>query len=1048
MIKPTVFIGVGTTGSQILKYLQERIVEEYPDSDFPLVKLIAILTNSGDLENVRGLPRSHQIAVLGVTREALKAIRENLRKPDPGSPAYRAMKSWFPEEFFHTAFDGGWVNGSSNIRAAGRLHLWHHYTAVMRTIRKAVTQCLTKEAQQGAREILNRLRADRYGGEAEDYRIAQKVSVYVLGSLCGGTCSGMVADLGYALKLDSVLANSVDAVYGVFTALASNQVAQEGMEARAANCYTAVRELNYHYYRPARDTHSLVLPDGERPVPVDTIPYDNLYILTPRTIWGRDLLDNDGNFDHDALLQMIALNLFLDVSIGTQEIKDSIRTDYRTLIASPGQPDYNGNPRAYCSFGTAAASIPRYRLAFAAACRIAMRFFEEWFRSDYKHSDVQTLTDEAIREWIRTLNPPCTDPEGRSLEDRVVQDYSVPEDVIVAAPEYLRQHMLQHPDSSGTSLLDRSCFAGPPERPNRGVYFTLAEDSYAQIIASGARNWVEEFVMLCRNRPMSYSGMVACLEALREKLLNLRSQQESIATASPINPAALERLLERIEVCRRDRVLGFFLLRRNVVDKLKRRVVAERLRQAGEAVKCLRARFKVLAIDEAIKEVDKQRQRYDETRIDSVSGKLLACYSAKTAGEEGRGILADKYRDTLNSLNHPPRSMLYLYPRGSAETQIAALVEGFARTSRLEELLLSVAGSCPDPSKLRLQFDEWVERSEAKHIAAELLNALVPSILGMMEQDNVIDQWRKQPRQQIDEMIQFAAPCAELTDDYLAPAGRHRLMPAAGTLRALVLAPVRTDQDQQAIAEGLPRFRDMTQWQFQHLSASRLGHIMVFYCEEPFFSSTYMRPMDAYERAYKHVCEHGAGVGGKFVPWSDKRFAHTGGPDLHKPDRMEYLALLLEHAERVFSLRRPAVGAGSDSPREGFFRYTGGKPYVDVQRPGGGFIRINIGNRGDYERAAEREVADDVRRAIEMELTNDLRVLGEREFEAAMQTMQKLLEDERTSKTDPSPKDEEEYRMKMEKLMAFRGYIKLLTGWAPPTQQEQDAMEKHGRIGR
>ena len=44
MIKPTIFIGLGTTGAYILKVLRELMSEEYGNGGLPIFRYVAIET--------------------------------------------------------------------------------------------------------------------------------------------------------------------------------------------------------------------------------------------------------------------------------------------------------------------------------------------------------------------------------------------------------------------------------------------------------------------------------------------------------------------------------------------------------------------------------------------------------------------------------------------------------------------------------------------------------------------------------------------------------------------------------------------------------------------------------------------------------------------------------------------------------------------------------------------------------------------------------------------------------------------------------------------
>ena len=112
----------------------------------------------------------------------------------------------------------------------------------------------------------------------------------------------------------------------------------------------------------------------------------------------------DGQFDEEGLNQMVALNLFADVSSDSDGKKNAIRTDwyghsgYRDI--KPVKAGETGSMvRCMASFGLTAVWYPKYRIATGAACLVGEQLCQAWLKDQQEN----LLTKKAGKEFFSSI---------------------------------------------------------------------------------------------------------------------------------------------------------------------------------------------------------------------------------------------------------------------------------------------------------------------------------------------------------------------------------------------------------------------------------------------------------------------------------------------------------------------------------------------------------------------------------------------------------------------------------------------------------------------
>ena len=423
MIKPTIFIGLGTTGMEILKTLRQLMSEEYSHAGLRVFRYISIETQDSETgDNPRNFKDYERVEVVNATIEDLALIQNRL---DPDQPYYNLQLAEWLNSALLNEFES-FKDGARNIRMAGRLCLWENWVEISRTLSRAFNHIINPANIDKTREILHQ----HYEAKNLDAPIQlvdhNGINVYVFGALCGGTCSGMFIDIAYALRnlLDVNYPNNIHGIFTMYDRFSAENIYEEQQIVRAANCYASLSELNY--YNHPNTMYDITFPSGLR---VNTLqkPYNYEWLVSPSgKNYGIRFVSDFGDTDEYGLNLMVALNLFAEAAGDTGGYKRAIRTDW---IGSEGYGELKPVPvgeiptmtRCLASFGLTAVWYPKYRIANAAAYSASIELCNQM---KSKHTTDEDIRAYVINEWNRIRNNAdiLTSPQiqGRpTLEDEV-----------------------------------------------------------------------------------------------------------------------------------------------------------------------------------------------------------------------------------------------------------------------------------------------------------------------------------------------------------------------------------------------------------------------------------------------------------------------------------------------------------------------------------------------------------------------------------------------------------------------------------------------------
>ena len=398
MIKPTLFIGLGTTGTEILKQLRELMSEEFGDLGLPIFRYISIETREAETgDNKRHFKDYEKITVVNATIDNPVPVG---RKLDPNQPqqVYNPhLTDWLDPRILHQV--ESYSDGARNIRMAGRLCLWENWQDIRATLNGARNAVRNPDSQADTLTIL------RQHYESKNLNVPTQlvdltgINVYVVGTLCGGSCSGMLIDMTYFLR---DLLGDASNIYGIFT-MFDRPLAEDmtvDIAVRAANCYASLSEFNY--YNNENTVYDVTFPNNRR-VNTKRVPFDYAMFVSPtgRSPAVRFIVDE--KVDIEGLNLMVALNLFAESVGDPDEQKEAIRADWIQFTGYGGmKPVPAGETptmvKCMASFGLTAVWYPKYRIASAAASLASKKLCQNWKRESVD-SDSATIKAEATQAW-------------------------------------------------------------------------------------------------------------------------------------------------------------------------------------------------------------------------------------------------------------------------------------------------------------------------------------------------------------------------------------------------------------------------------------------------------------------------------------------------------------------------------------------------------------------------------------------------------------------------------------------------------------------------
>jgi hypothetical protein len=362
-VSRSLLIAVGGTGHKILLDVRQRLLQKYGSLDkLPIVSFLLLDTdqaifaknpNYSDAANLDNADKIHT-SVYGV-----EALRRNLRE-------YPHLRDWLDPK----TLSGDIHQGAGAVRARGRLAYFWNYDLIAKRIEEEYLE-VTKDSSK-AQAIKNGL------------QVSEGVTVYIVGSLLGGTGSGMFLDLAYTVK-ELLKSQRMLETVGIFSIPPNTSAVAVD---NRPNAYASLLELN-HYTDPSTTFTAQYRPDqpgvGNGEGNADP-PFRYTYLV--------DTSSPSANLGSvDKLVEMIGHSIFLDLTSEFQRQKKSNRDNFDQFLTNP---DDLGTPQNYLSMGLAAIHFPKDKVVQACSSRLARQIVSRWTEPLTRVANIGAFTEGEI----------------------------------------------------------------------------------------------------------------------------------------------------------------------------------------------------------------------------------------------------------------------------------------------------------------------------------------------------------------------------------------------------------------------------------------------------------------------------------------------------------------------------------------------------------------------------------------------------------------------------------------------------------------------------
>ena len=256
--------------------------------------------------------------------------------------------------------------GAGAVRARGRLAYFWNYPTIARRLEEEMLQITKDSSKETA--IRNGL------------QVGEGITVYIVGSLLGGTGSGMFLDLAYTVKNKFKSQRMLETV-GMFSIPPNTEAVAVD---NRPNAYAALLELNH--YTDASTTFTAQYQADIPPMEDADPPFRYTYLADTSSPAAQ--LDSVKD-----LVEMIGHSIFLDLTSEFQRQKKSNRNNFdQFLITTDGL----GCPQNYMGFGLASIYFPKDKVMAACANRLAGDIVRRWTTPLDRVVNIGAFTDQEL----------------------------------------------------------------------------------------------------------------------------------------------------------------------------------------------------------------------------------------------------------------------------------------------------------------------------------------------------------------------------------------------------------------------------------------------------------------------------------------------------------------------------------------------------------------------------------------------------------------------------------------------------------------------------
>ncbi|BAZ25801.1 hypothetical protein NIES4073_67070 [Kalymmatonema gypsitolerans NIES-4073] len=381
-INRTICIGLGGTGRDVLMRIRRLIVDRYEDlSKLPIVSFVHIDTDKAatQVTGIRTGSTYHGVDLSFREAEKVSATMSSAevtmfveglerRSEYTRHGPYDHIGIWFPPQLLRNI--KAVEEGAKGIRPVGRLAFFHNYQKIKTAIETA------EKRTRGHDSVL--LKAG--------LRVEPGLNIFVVGSLCGGTGSGMFLDVAYSLR--HLYGSQSAQIVGY---LVISPELYGNTPSMSANTYAALKELNYYStsgtkFEACYDIQNLVYFQERRP------PFDYTYLVSSQTRGEYQILAQG------KLCNVIAHKIALDFSGELAPVVKGNRDNFlQHMIQWDKHP--RTNVQRYLTFGLAAIYFPRDTIVQIALTRVSLELVKFWLNGEGQSPDPLSLLEQFLIQY-------------------------------------------------------------------------------------------------------------------------------------------------------------------------------------------------------------------------------------------------------------------------------------------------------------------------------------------------------------------------------------------------------------------------------------------------------------------------------------------------------------------------------------------------------------------------------------------------------------------------------------------------------------------------
>ncbi len=349
---PTILIGLGGTGKEVLLRIRRQFVEKYGSIDnFPITSYLYIDTDNAPSEE-SGIARERDYLINDIDFQPAEKI---FNPVNPSDYINRINDVPHIKKWLNTSGEIGKLGtmntGAGQIRPAARLAFYHNFDEITQKLLSAKSRITDSRS-------INMVK-DKHKIKNVN---TEKINVYIITSVSGGTGSGMFIDFGFLIR--NLFKNqAISSCYILLPKIFQGY----GKERVYANGYAALMELEYYNLK---NTFSVSWKKNE-PMTFQPGVYDDVYLIDGENYKNLSLSD----LSNRDIYKMIADTIFQDFSNSDfANYKRGVRVNLvqykQRLWPDDNTVSENTFSRKYSTLGQATISIPVDRIILSCSYKL------------------------------------------------------------------------------------------------------------------------------------------------------------------------------------------------------------------------------------------------------------------------------------------------------------------------------------------------------------------------------------------------------------------------------------------------------------------------------------------------------------------------------------------------------------------------------------------------------------------------------------------------------------------------------------------------------